>query len=122
MNFVPKPYKVGYYDATVDGGGHQVCTDCGGISTSGGNFSSQFDCMSAVVAAGTWHSVVFNTTGNIPQNYSDVLNDTNRTAEDYFEVTEDAIPEFPAVIAAIAVCMMCAVAYLVMRRNKYGKE
>jgi hypothetical protein len=38
-------------------------------------------------------------------------------AEDDFEVQESAIPEFPDVIAAIAVCMLCAVAYVVMRRR-----
>jgi hypothetical protein len=111
------PYKVGYYDAGGHHGGDLVGTGVGGTSTVGGEFSSQCDCMGTGKTQGTWHSVVFDTTVDIPDNYNDAVDDANYVTDDAFEVADSAIPEFPTVVAAIAVCMLCAVAYVVMRRR-----
>jgi hypothetical protein len=107
-------YKVGYYDGTEVGGGDQVCVECGGTSTAEGGFSSQFECMSSGATYGTWHSVVFDTTESLPATYNAIV---DYVIDDGFTVQESAIPEFPTVIAAVAVCMLCAVAYVVMRRR-----
>ena len=71
-------------------------------------------------AYGTWHSVVLDTTGSAPNTYAAAITDANYVIEDDFVVQQSAIPEFPTVVTAIAVCMLCAVAYVVMRR-KVGK-
>ena len=110
-------YKVAYYD--VHGWKAQTEADS---SDGTGALSSQYDFTSNVSsAAGLWHSVVLNTTGSAPNTYDAALLDANYTVNDEFTVEQSAIPEFPTVIAAIAVCMLCAVAYVVMRR-KVGKK
>ena len=110
-------YKVAYYDAN----GTKVQTE---VTNSSDNkmLESQYDFTSNVSsAAGQWHSVVFDTTGSIPDTYNDAKTDPNYVIDDFFTVQDSAIPEFPTVVAAIAVCMLCAVAYVVMRR-KAGKR
>jgi len=115
-------YKVGYYDGSATGGGQLVGAAGGGTSTPGGDFLSQRDCRGTGATEGTWHSVVLDTTGNIPNTYDVAIEDANYVIKDEFEVAESAIPEFPDVIAAIAVCMLCAIPYIVMRRKViYGK-
>ena len=72
--------------------------------------------MSAV--ADTWHAVVFNASlGSPPTTYAACSGAAGYVVEDDFEVQQSAIPEFPDVIAAIAVCLLCAVAYIFMRRK-----
>ena len=72
--------------------------------------------MSAV--ADTWHVVMFSASlGSPPTTYAACSGAAGYVVEDDFEVQQSAIPEFPAIIAAIAVCLLCAVAYVVMRRR-----
>ena len=107
-------YKVAYYDTD----GWKVQTEFTNSSGGAGALSSQYDFTSNVSSApGTWHCVVLNTTGSAPNTYDEAKADANYTVDDAFEVEQSAIPEFPTVVAAIAVCMLCAVAYVVMRRR-----
>jgi len=105
-------YKVAYYD----GDDAKVQTDVTS-STNKGALSSQYDFTENSGAThGDWHSVVLDTTGSAPNTYAAAITDANYVIEDDFVVQQSAIPEFPDVIAAIAVCMLCTVAYVVMRR------
>ena len=107
-------YKVAYYDAN----GWKAQTEVTWSSTVTGTLESQYDFTSnASSAYGTWYSVVLDTSGSAPNTYDAAIIDANYVIDDDFYVAESAIPEFPDVIAAIAVCMLCAVAYVVMRRN-----
>jgi hypothetical protein len=110
-------YKVAYYDAN----GAKVQTEFTNTSTGTGALSSQYDfTKNSGAIFGDWHSVVFDTTGSAPGTYAAAIADPSYVIDDGFYVAQSAIPEFPTVIAAIAVCMLCAVAYVVMRR-KAGK-
>ena len=105
-------YHIAYYDAD----GYKALSD-GKSSGSDKNLSSHYYFPSNTSSAeGTWHAVVYDDDiFSPPSTY--VSSDPNSVVEDDFYVYESAIPEFPAVIAAIAVCMLCAVAYVVMRRK-----
>jgi hypothetical protein len=68
--------------------------------------------------ADTGHAVVFNASlGSPPTTYAVCSGAAGYVVEDDFEVNQDAFPEFPTVITGFAVCMLCAVAYMVMRRR-----
>ncbi len=101
-NFESGTYHVGFYDA----GDYKICSD-GTLTTN----TLAAECEFTHGIPGTWHAVVYE--GETPPATYDP---TNRVVEDSFTVQSGAIPEFPAVIAAIAVCMLCAFAYVVMRR------
>ncbi len=105
-------YKVAYYDANGDKVETEV-TD----SSNKGALSSQYDFTSHVSsAAGTWHSVVLDTTGSAPNTYAAAIADLHYVIDDDFVVNQSAIiPEFSTVVAAIAVCMLCTFAFVVMR-------
>ena len=108
-NFESGTYHVGFYDAD----GTKTCSD-GTLTTD--TLAAQ--CKFTVYpdsAYGTWHAVVYKEPNSPPATY--IANDPNRVVEDRFTVQSGAIPEFPTVVAAIAVCMLCAVAYVVMRRR-----
>jgi hypothetical protein len=111
-------YHVGYYDKD----GYKVLSNGGAIADESGNLSSQYDFTSNTSAvADTWHAVVFDDSqGSPPTTYAACSGAAGYVVEDDFHVLSSAIPEFPTVVAAIAVCMLCAVAYMVMRR-KEGK-
>ena len=119
-------YRVAYYEADTDGeeevdAADHVMTDNAANSDADGNLSS--DCVFTSYPTsdpGTWHAIVCERAADPPSTYDSGW--ANITADDSFTVEENAIPEFSTVIAAIAVCMLCAVAYVVMRRNKYGKK
>ena len=84
-------------------------------SAADGDLDSSHTFAAGVDQPGTWYATVY-----FPQSYSPGSHDPNDdhlVADDTFEVKEGAIPEFPTVVAAIAVCMLCAVAYVVMRRR-----
>ena len=107
-------YKVAYYDTD----GWKVQAEFTNTSGGTGALSSQYNFVSnASSAAGTWHSVVLDTTGTAPNTYAAAIADANYVIDDDFVVNQDAIPEFPTVITGFAVCMLCAVAYVVMRRR-----
>lgn len=106
-------FKAGTYNVVYwDGGGNKRVTD-GSISVGAdGILESQHTFQVGVDVAGTWYASVY--LGATPESHDDI---TNLCADDTFDVAESAIPEFPAVIAAIVVCMLCAGAYMVMRRK-----
>ena len=87
------------------------------------NCVGQYNFMSNVSsAAGTWHCVVLDTTGSAPNTYAAAIADANYVIDDDFVVQQSAIPEFPKVVAAIAVSLLCAISYIFMRRKViYGK-
>ena len=67
----------------------------------------------------SWNATVY-----YPEGYNPISHDSDDAyllADASFTVQDSAIPEFPGVVTAIAVCMLCAVAYMVMRR-KVGKR
>ena len=107
---VSHDYKVAYYDAGED----KIATHTN-ASDSDENLDGQYYFPTYSAVAGLWHSVVYDATDSPPSTYNPT--DPNKIANDSFTVLESAIPEFPAVIAAIAICMLCAVAYMVMRRR-----
>jgi len=116
-------YKIAYYEADTDGEGEDTA---GKIETddvdsdADGNLSSNCVFTSYPAAdPGTWHAIVCNSSKSPPSTYNSSWSET--IADDSFTVEESAIPEFPTVVAAIAVCMLCAVAYMVMRW-KVGKK
>jgi hypothetical protein len=106
-------YNVGYYDIDkYKPDSEAVTSDADGTLHS--KYYFPYD---KTVAWGTpWHAVAYdNTVAPPPPTYT--ADDPNAAADDSFSVAESAIPEFSTVIAAIAVCMLCAVSYLVMRRK-----
>jgi hypothetical protein len=108
-NFESGTYHVGFYDAD----GTKTCSD-GTLTTDTLAAHCKFTGY-PTSAYGIWHAVVYKEPNSPPATY--VADDADRVVEDSFNVQEGAIPEFPTVIAAIAVCMLCAVAYVVTRRN-----
>ena len=109
-------FRVAYYDAgtTAD----KLETD--DVDSVGDNLNS--DCVFTSYPAsdpGTWHAIVCERTETPPSTYDSGW--AGIIKDDSFTVEQSAIPEFPTVVAAIAVCMLCAVAYMVMRR-KAGKR
>jgi hypothetical protein len=106
-------YKVVYYDGSDAKVQAEVTS-----SDRKGKLSSQYDFTeNSGATAGTWHSVVLDTTGSAPNTYAAAIADANYVIDDDFYVAGSEIPEFPDVIAAIAVCLLCAVAYVVTRRR-----
>jgi len=106
-------YHVAYYDHNDT----KLKSD-GVSSTPGGTLSSQcyFPTYQGSAVAGTWHAVVYkDTVTSPPETY--VASDPNSVVEDSFEVTEEAIPEFPTVIAGTAVAGMCFGIYWWMRKR-----
>jgi hypothetical protein len=105
-------YKVAYYDNSDN----HVQTE---VNQSDGNGDLEskynFRTHSGAAPGNSWHSAVYDNTDDPPSIYNP--SDPNMIIAGTFEVLASAIPEFPTVIAAIAVCMLCAVAYVVMRRR-----
>lgn len=107
-------YHVGYYD----GDGAKILSD-GVSSNSTGELSSlcYFPTYQESAVTGTWHAVVYqDSVASPPETYT--ANDPDSVVEDDFEVTAQAIPEFPIVIAGIAVAGLCCGIYLWMRRRR----
>jgi hypothetical protein len=115
-----KTYAVAYYDANPTGGGQKVATHSGLTSTAYGNLSSQYLLTTDFGAiAGIWHAVVFDTEfGAPPTNYNDAATQPGYVVEDSFQATAAAIPEFPTIVAAIAVAGLCFAAYWWMRNRR----
>ena len=107
-----------YHAAYYDGDDAKLLSD-GVSSTSSGNLSSlcYFPTYQGSAVAGTWHSVVYkDDVASPPATY--IASDPDSVVEDDFEVTAEAIPEFPTVISAIAVAGVCFGVYYWMRRRK----
>jgi hypothetical protein len=88
-------------------------------SNADGNLSTSHTFVSGTDQAGTWYATVYYPNTHNPGSHDP--NDPYLVADDTFEVADTAIPEFPEVVTAIAVCMLCAISYMVMRR-KVGKR
>ena len=112
-------YKVVYWDAD----GTKRMVDTGVTVAVDRKLRSTWTFAPGQATQGNWHVTVY-----YPSDYptgdtysaSDshiVVDDTSYSSDYSFYVSDSAIPEFPTVIAAIAVCMLCAVAYVVMRRK-----
>jgi len=108
-------YPVGYYDND----GFKPQTD--NISSGSDNtLSSQYLLTTDPSAtAGLWHAVVFDGDfGSPPATYAECAGAAGYMVEDSFEVTVDAIPEFPTVMAGITVAGLCSVIYYFMRKRR----
>ncbi|MFC2019516.1 hypothetical protein ACFLU4_06175 [Chloroflexota bacterium] len=118
-------YKVAYYDGGTshDGAdGTKLETDVF-VDDSDGILDQSLiipgDHLSA--SYGTWHAVVYKTTGTMPATYDLVsTGDAGYAVTDSFTVQATAIPEFSTIIAAIGVAGMCFGAYYWMRKIKLG--
>jgi hypothetical protein len=105
-----KSYRMAYYD----GGGDKRATE-DDTSDVSGDFSTQHTFASGVDVAGTWNVIVCDPAHTPPSTYSSTWPYT--LAEDTFDVSESAIPEFPTALAAISALALSAGIYLWMRRK-----
>ena len=125
--FADGNYNIGYYDATVTGGGNLTATDTN-ISVSGGNgiLNSAYLLTIDPEAVGDaeWHVLVQPANGGytpLPSSYDTAIADPDLyglLANDSFHVAQSAIPEFPTVMAAIMVVGVCFGIYYWMRRRR----
>ena len=123
-NFDPiVTYKVAYYDggATHDGAfGTKVQTDTYIDDVPG--ISENCQCRPADYVSssyGTWHAVVYKTSATMPASYDLVsTGDTDYAVTDSFDVQQEAIPEFPTVMAGVMVAGLCFGIYYWMRKRK----
>lgn len=122
--FIPgHQYKIAYYDANTDGGGHLVKVDSGtlALANAAGALNNSFchfpDYPGAI--PGMWHTVVFyNGANSAPGTYHEATASSNRIADDSFFVTAGAIPEFSSILGAIGVCGACGITYIFMRKKR----
>ncbi|MFC1937401.1 hypothetical protein ACFLWY_02430 [Chloroflexota bacterium] len=119
-------YDVAYYDAGINGG-QKVYPELN-ITVSGGTLDSTLqlnrDWGGSPPTAGVgWHVLVQPATAtDFPLDYDTVATGTgpedyDLLANDSFETTTEAIPEFSTVLAAIAVSGLCFGIYYWMRRR-----
>ena len=108
-------YHIGYYD----GNGTKVQSE-GQTSGSDNTLSGQYLLtLNTDAAAGTWYTVVFDDDlGSPPETYAACSGTAGYMVEDSFEVTPEAIPEFPTVMAGITVAGLCSVIYYFMRKRR----
>ncbi len=125
FNAATSGYNVAYYDATVTGGGNNIMTDASLTVAGDGILNSLIrpsDFPSAAVGDPPWHALVqltgatsfpatYNAAVAAPETYGLLANDS-------FTVQASAIPEFPTVMAGIAVAGLCAAVYYWMRRRR----
>ena len=123
--FASGDYNVGYYDATVTGGGNLTATDTSISVTGDGILHAQYYLATDQEAAGnnSWHALVQPASGYtaFDSSYDTVIAapDTyGLLANDSFYVAQSAIPEFPTVVAAITVVGLCFGIYYWMRRRR----
>ena len=109
-------FHVAYYD----NGGAKVLSD--GVSSDANgvvNSLCYFPGPPPTAAAGTWHAVIYNDSVSAPaETYS--ANDATSTRECTFTVDPAAIPEFPAVLAAIGVAVICFGFYWWIKQRACG--
>ena len=106
--FVATTHNVGYYDnrGLLTGTESNVNAPAGKLSSQynlGSNFNAQ---------AGTWHASAYQTPTSPPATY-----DGSGIANDDFQVVASAIPEFPTILSAIAVAILCFTACVWMRKK-----
>ncbi len=120
-SFANVSYLIAYYDANGVKRGSETQS-----ASSGTLNSAYFLTTDPTAAANTWHALVqpnsasngfgensYATIVASPDTYSLLANDS-------FTVESSAIPEFPTVIAGIAVAGSCAAIYYWMRRKRLG--
>ncbi len=112
-------YKIGYYD-----GSNALSATHTTPTFFVGTLLSQYVLNTDTGdAAGLWHAVVFDTTGDIPDTYGsgtgEALDDPSYVdgADDAFWVDSSAIPEFPTVIAMIVAISLSFGIYYWMRKR-----
>ena len=111
-------YKVVYWDAD----GTKRMVDTGVTVAADSKLRSTWTFAPGQATEGNWHVTVYYPSDYSPVSYSDtdshiVADDKSYVGATSFHVSQSAIPEFPTVIAAIAVCLLCTVSYMVMRRR-----
>jgi len=119
-------YTVGYYDGAVAGGGNLTAVDENIIVNGTGILNSQYLLTTDPNATGgTWHALVqpasgytalhsdYNIAVGAPDTYGLLANDS-------FIVEQSAIPEFPTVLAGVAVAGSCFGIYYWMRKRRGG--
>ena len=118
-------YKVAYYD----GDGYKMGTDVVfdiTVPPTDGVLQSEIrpaDYEGAGAGFGTWHAVVYNTTGSMPASYAAVSKaDPGYIITDSFYVEESCIPEFPTVIGGIGVAGLCFGIYYWKRKRKLDSK
>lgn len=106
-------YHVGFYDPSAS---PNIVATPNPSSDASGTLSTQYLLTTDPLAApGTWHAVVYKDPDTPPDTYTP--GDAAIVADDAFEVAFGAIPEFPTVIAGLAVAGLCAAVYFWMRRR-----
>jgi uncharacterized protein (DUF362 family) len=114
-------YKIAYYDGGTnhdgaDGAQIQVdlyTNDADGILESECSFTSHDSS-----SYGSWHAVIYKTTGPMPYSYDLVSNsDPDYVIEDNFYVEQSAIPEFSTALGAIVALVLSACVYFWFRRK-----
>ncbi len=117
-------YKVGYYDGgTAHDGANGTLRETDAYTDDADGILDPSQCRPADwnlagASYGTWHAVVYKTTGTMPNSYNLVsTGDTAYAVTDSFTVEEACIPEFPTVLAAIGVGGLCFGIYWWMRRR-----
>lgn len=113
-------YKVAYY---MSDGSTKVEVD---VDTADAGNLLTSDCLITDYYAGvsdeTWYAVVFHpSTITAPDTYAEATASENYVIDDSFTVYT-SIPEFPTVIAAIAVAGLCSGIYFWMRKRQRGVE
>jgi len=113
-------YKVAYY---MSDGSTKVEVD---VDTADAGNLLTSDCLItdyyAEVSDETWYAVVFHpSTITAPDTYAEATASENYVIDDSFTVYT-SIPEFPTVIAAIAVAGLCSGIYFWMRKRQRGVE
>lgn len=114
-------YKAAYYDDN----GVLIKTEIGSSGpfdgVPAGEFRSACDFTNyqGTAVPGTWHAIICESSYSAPPAYED-LEPNQVIADDTFDVTAEAIPEFPTIIAAIAVASLCFGIYYLMRKRRRG--
>ena len=119
-------YKVSYYDGGTDHSGDYgtqievdlYTNDPDGILDESQCRPTDWEIGPPAASYGTWHAVVYKTTGDMPDSYNLVSKaDTAYVVTDSFTVQSAAIPEFPTVLSAIGVAGLCFGIYWWMRKR-----
>jgi len=74
--------------------------------------------LAVAATAGTWHGAVFRSGSSPPSDYNSAAGATGYVTADSFYVTDNAIPEFSTIMAAISVAIICFGTYYWMRKKK----
>ncbi|MFC2014999.1 hypothetical protein ACFLUP_03305 [Chloroflexota bacterium] len=109
-------YKVSYYDHDGD----KISSDVDVTSNANGTLATEFDLStdSGAAPGANWRAAVFTSSASPPTTWDAVSGTTGFIMADRFHVEASAIPEFPDLIAAIAVTGSCFAIYIWMRKRR----